>query len=119
MSVETAYEKRFKRERLRFSIFALLAIIAPVVALVIPIRPEEVSLDNWFARSGAAMVVLALLAESNAFKIFNLFNPSGMVEVGFDEFRRKYWGWPARLNKTAFILVAVGTLIWGYGDLLV
>ena len=34
-----------------------------------------------------------------------------MVEVGFNEFHKKYWGWPARLNKAAFTLIAIGTLI--------
>lgn len=119
MSIKSAYEKEFSRERVRFFIFAIAAICAPIAALVIPLRPEGITLDNWFSRSGAAMVVLALLAEANAFKIFNIFNPSGMVSIGFNEFHQKYWTWPARLNKAAFILIAIGTLIWGYGDLLV
>ncbi len=113
------YEVQFKKECIRFLIFTLLATLAPILALTIPWRPVDIELGNWFSRSGAAMVVLALLAEANAIKVFNIFNPSGFVETGFNEFHKEYFYWPSRLNKTAFTLIAIGTLIWGYGDLLV
>ena len=112
-----SYEVAFKRERLRFFIFAGLAVLAPIIALAVPYRPDNITFDSWFACSGAAMVVLALLAEANAIKIFNIFNPSGFVGTGFNEFSEKYFHWPSRLNKTAFTLIAFGTLIWGYGDI--
>lgn len=114
---EKMYEGMLSKERIRFFFFACLAIAAPFFAFFVPWRPEHVDFGSWFSRSGAAMVVLALLAEANAIKIFNIFNPSGFPEVGFNEFKAKNNHWPALLNQTAFTLIAIGTLIWGYGDI--
>jgi di/tricarboxylate transporter len=111
------YEKQFNKERVWFGIFIFLAICAPILAYFLPWRPEGLSLSNWFSRSGAAMVVLSLLAEANAIKVFNIFNPSGFARRGINEFRAKYYDWPSAMNRTAFTLIAIGTLIWGYGDI--
>lgn len=119
MSTKNKYEIRFKRELLWFCFFSLCAIAIPLVSLLVPFRPDGIALDNWFSRSGAAMIVFALIAESNAFKIFTIFNPRRMVGDGFNDFRTKYHKWPNILNKTAFLLIAFGTFIWGYGDILV
>lgn len=112
------YEKPFNKERVRFFIFTILAVSAPFASIYIPWRPENIDLGNWFSRSGAAMVVLSLLAEANALKIFNIFHPSGFVDISFKDFEEKFNKWPALLNKIAFTLIAIGTLIWGYGDIL-
>lgn len=63
------------------------------------------------------MVVMALISEVWAIKIFNVLNPSGFVENGFNEVKKKYSYLPGRMSKFVLGLIAVGTLIWGYGDL--
>jgi hypothetical protein len=76
MSTHNRYESRFKQERFRFFIFASLAVLAPIMALLIPaLKPNHIEIGDWFARSGAAMVVFALLAEKQGSgDTYNLWN---------------------------------------------
>lgn len=111
------YKKLLRKYQIKFLWLALASISAPFIALLVPIRPESIDLENWFARSGAAMVVLALLSETYAIKMLNIFNPSGTEELGLNEFRQDYFEQTIMLNRIAFLLIAIGTLIWGYGDL--
>ena len=94
------------------------AVAAPLFALVIPFRPSNEMACTWFQRSGSLMVMLSLLAELSAVRIFNLLNPSGFVSVGFKEFENKYKNLPVKYSVLCLIAIGTGTVIWGYGDLL-
>ncbi len=98
---------------------AVLAVLAPIAFLLVPWLPPGETLKTWFPRSGALMVVFSLLAESRAISTYNILNPSGIVEVTFKDAKEKYGSRPAVLNSTAFVLIALGTFIWGFGDLFV
>jgi hypothetical protein len=100
-----------------FSLFSCLAISAPLLALVPYFVPADQVANLWFQRSGSAMVVFGLLAESRAVNIFLILNPSTWGEVGLSEALKKYGKYPTYFNIFAFVLIAFGTLIWGYGDL--
>ena len=116
-STKKDYTGEFVKNRLVFLIFAFVAVLVPLFALFIPMKPESVSSGEWFARSGAAMVILALLAETQAIAVYNLCNPSGIVANSFIPFKKKYGHWVGKLNTLALVLIAVGTFIWGDGDL--
>lgn len=100
-------------------IFIFLAFAVPMMALLIPLRPDGVDLPNWFSRSGAAMVVFALLAEAKAISISKMMNASGVRTRSYEAFIDEYILYSIQLNKIAFFTIAMGTLIWGYGDLLI
>ena len=113
------YTKRVLKERKLFLIFISLSIIAPFLSLCLDCRPENETLGSWLQRSGSVMVVLALLAEMRAYQMLDVFKPSGFVGETYSEVQEKYLPQVKLFNFLAFILIAVGTLIWGYGDLLV
>ena len=119
MNANELYKKPIKRDSLWFYFFTVIALVTPIVAYFCPLRPPSESLTVWFQRSGAAMVVFALVAESKAISIYNILNPSGFVTVGFDEVEKEFKNRPALFNKISFLIIAIGTLIWGYGDLIV
>ncbi|SEG00620.1 hypothetical protein SAMN04515663_1062 [Alcanivorax sp. DSM 26293] len=64
------------------------------------------------------MTVLCLVLELKLFSIHGVLFPSGYVSVGFDEFKEKYLPFYKALSVSILILTAVGTIIWGYGDLM-
>lgn len=119
MNVEKLYINPIKKESLWFYIFTVLAIMMPILSLIIPIKPSSEELSSWFQRSGAAMVACSLLAESKAINIYNILNPSGFVSIGFNEAERQFKNRPILFNRISFFIIAVGTLIWGYGDLMI
>ena len=122
LNVKSAYKAILDKETRTFAIFCIIAILSPITALLMP-APLLLLIEEYrpefFARSGAAMVVFALMAEASAIRVLNLFRPTNVfVEQGFNEFAREYVKRPAVLNKISFLLIAAGTLIWGYGDLM-
>jgi hypothetical protein len=110
-------EKKLRKELIYFFLFTLASISSPVCAYVIPWMPQGESLPSWFQRSGAGMVVFALLAEARAISLFQLLNPTGFGSRELSAAKEIYDRHPASLNMLSFILIAVGTLIWGYGDI--
>lgn len=107
-----------------FIIILLLAFSA-----VIPIcawygflqQDDDVSI--WFQRSGSLMVLFAVWAEYKLFKVHRLTMP--MSEGGetyqdaahTGELKTKYGKILNVINFISAILVIMGTVIWGYGDI--
>jgi hypothetical protein len=113
------YEKEIKKPRLAYWLFVLLAIISPFIFLVIHIWGGPDSSFSAFHRSGSIMVSFGAIAEVFAVSIFTQLNPSGMVSVGFDEFKKKYGKLPSQYTFIVLVIVIIGTLISGFGDLVV
>ena len=97
---------------------AIAVITIPVLALSVPVRPVGEEIGVWFQGSGSIMTVLCLVLELKLFSIHGVLFPSGYVSVGFDEFKEKYLPFYKALSVSILILTAVGTIIWGYGDLM-
>ncbi len=112
-------EVRFLKERRLFYIFTLLTITAPFLSLIETLRPNSEEFHTWFQRSGSAMVVLALLAETHAYQMFDAFKPTGFVSNTYSSTKEKYYHQVKWYNLIAFVLLTFGTIIWGYGDLLI
>jgi hypothetical protein len=111
-------ETKLLHARRFFIALSCLAVAAPLLALVVPCRPNQETLGAWFQRSGSLMVALSLIAELGAVRIFNILNPSGLASVGFDEFEERYKVLPSKYSLICLMEIAVGTLIGGYGNLL-
>ena len=72
--------------------------------------------ELWFQRSGSIIVVIAALSEYYLFDIKSAF-PKEAYAVPYalkewEKDRLRY------IEYSGFILMAAGTLVWGYGDLL-
>ena len=119
MSEPNQYEREVLSNRFRFIIFSCLSVALPLSILLGSPIPEGEPFDMWFQRSGATMVVFAILAEARASQMYTALRPSGMVDKSFKEVKEKYWWQATAANSCALLLVAVGTVIWGYGDMLV
>jgi hypothetical protein len=111
------YEVALKKEFKYYFIFFILALLTPLAVFFIPYIPENETLFTWFQRSGSATVVFGLLAEARAVNCFFILNPSGFAEEGINEARARYLKYPAVLNISSFVIIALGTLVWGYGDI--
>lgn len=114
------YEVSIIKNTRYFYIFALLALISPLVILFSPWSPEPLTVDKAFSRSGAVTVGFAIIAEFFVLEIFNTLKPAGGGFVGNDRGAdlNKYRKYPAIMSKVVLILVVLGTLISSYGDLI-
>jgi hypothetical protein len=98
---------------------ALLAIgcWAPIYALIFP-RPESELAGVWLQRSGSLMTVCALLAAHLISGAKSSITPAGFGWVGLNELRAAYLPRQNKFEVLSLVIVLIGTLIWGYGDLL-
>jgi len=102
-----------------FGFLVLIAVLIPVSALLVPLRPPSESLGSWFQRSGSIMTVLCLVLDLKVFSIHGRLFPSGYVSLGFGAFKDKYLPIYNSLTVVLLVLTGIGTVIWGYGDLFV
>ena len=97
----------------------ILAILAPVLASYAFVKPELESLVIWFQRSGSITVMLAVWMEYNLSKVNEHINLSGIVVNDQTNLSNKYKT-IYRITQYIGVLLAIsGTIIWGYGDLLI
>lgn len=77
------------------------------------LKPSNELAEVWFQRSGSIAVVLAILAEIGLFSL-TLRNES-LVE---NMYLQKLGRWIDTGEILAKTMLVVGTLVWGYGDLI-
>ena len=119
--------------------YRLIIIIAVMICLVVGIVPSFLLSDwAWFSRSGSLLVIFGICIvwldyqgqinndldvvltgfsdylESNAKNESNKSQIESDVSKQFDKVRAATKN---RFNNIEFCLVAIGTFIWGYGDL--
>ena len=95
----------------------LCAVIPSFLSLVPEFRPQAEPAGQWFERSGAAMTVLAVFAQFKATSIATMITGQGVAETW--EAYRKYNSRQKIAEILSLVLIFVGTLVWGYGDLLI
>jgi hypothetical protein len=96
-----------------------LAVAVPVLALFFPLPPVN-GLDRagWFGRSGAVTTVFAILAQVILIRAKLSITPAGFGWEGLQEQRDKFIPKFNSPELLILIVTVVGTLIWGYGDIL-
>jgi hypothetical protein len=96
--------------------FIAIAIAAPLFAIM-DLRPSYESAEVWFQRSGALTTIFALLTNqikevgSRALHVPGTWGSNIKLQV-LSEFERRF----QIIFVIAFVLTALGTLVWGYGD---
>lgn len=98
-------------------VFLLITTIAP--AIISYIIDTNTGHEEWFQRSGSLMVLFAVLLEyrqnwieTPVIQAFFKVNNGGVLTKIELPPMRKF------LKYLAFILILLGTAIWGYGDLI-
>ena len=113
------YEARILKARRYFFALSTISVLVPLLSYFGFFKPESELLGNWFQRSGSVMVVFALFAEMRAYEMFDVLKPAAMVSNEFGYVHQKYKDQIKIFSIFALILVAIGTVIWGYGDLFI
>jgi hypothetical protein len=73
---------------------------------------------EWFQRCGSIISICGLLAQMYAIEAYNILHPTGFSEEECKDIYPKYENRPRLFSIAAILIVAIGTVIWGYGDLL-
>ena len=94
------------------------AVAIPTLAYIGILMPANETIATWLQRSGSIMVFLALLSEYMLFTIHGLIYMSGICDEHLWPMRIKYGKLHTALSLTSFTAAAIGTIIWGYGDLI-
>ena len=116
---DTDYEGRILRARRIYFVFCAVCIGIPILSVLGVLKPETQTVGEWFQRSGSIMVVFALFAEMKAYEMFDVLKPAALVDHTFGYVHQKYKRQIKFFNVAALFLAIVGTVIWGYGDLIV
>ncbi len=113
-------ERPIVQRTLLFGIASIvIGVILPVLAIEISIRPDGEQLNTWFQRSGSIMVIVAVWAEVKLSSIHHMLNPTGLITSECGTLRKEYGTYYTLIVWLVALVAAAGTLIWGYGDLLI
>ena len=117
-----AIERNISNELLTIIALLALSAVIPICAWH-GILQQDDAVSIWFQRSGSLTVLFAVWAEFKLFKIHRLTSP--MSEGGetyqdaahTGELKTKYGKTLNAINFVSAVLVIIGTVIWGYGDI--
>jgi hypothetical protein len=112
-------ELKIRRMRFLMIAFAAIAVVTMLFPFISVMRPASQTLGTWWSRAGAPMSVFAVLSQNAAIRLgeylqFGSFSSSEMVTL-----RQKYCAVQAFGFRLSIVLTLVGTLVWGYGDLMI
>jgi hypothetical protein len=100
-----------------FYFLMALSFFGPLLSL--PLRPSTESFETWAQRAGAIMVVIALLAEIKINALSRLAIKHDHTFLYCHIFlKNKYEKRLDICNYLTFIFISAGTVVWGYGDVL-
>lgn len=109
-------EKRILQHRKWFFCYVVLAILVPIVVLGVVWGFDKPS--SWISRAGAVMAAIAFLAHLKSDAMLGVLKPGGMVGMSFSGTKKKYLPCLTWYGRVAVTIVLVGTVVWGFGDLL-
>lgn len=99
--------------------FLILALAMGVLPFSGILQPETQSTGAWWQRAGAPMAVFAFLAQNKAQSLAGLLTPGSQSSEEMLNLIKKYKITHKIIQYAASALTVAGTLIWGYGDLLI
>ena len=117
--IDPAYERRVRRAIFWAFVLCLCAVIPPLLSLPGGFRPQMGQADTpgqWFERSGAVMTAFAVFAQFKAGGIAAMI-AGGTFGESWEAYH-KYKRSQAAVTVLSLVLVVIGTVIWGYGDLI-
>jgi hypothetical protein len=118
--IDSSYERRVRRAIAVAFVLSFCAALPPVLALLPPVaalRPSGEAIGVWVQRSGAVMTMLAAVAQFQAAAVATMIAGSTFAESWECYF--KYKNYQRAANVLSLVLVVFGTLVWGYGDMVI
>lgn len=104
---------------LKYSVaLVVLAIASPVLSLTGWLMPAADLPHVWFQRSGAVTTIFSLFAGAGTASVLGGLIPRGMTDLKLEAARSIFEIKFRTIERIAFWLTIVGTVIWGYGDLI-
>ena len=114
--IDPEHEHRIRWAFLWAFAFCLFSVIPPLLSLEGSFKPQAEPAGQWFQRSGAVMTAFAVFAQFKAGSIATMIAGGTFAESW--EAYHKYKLYQILVAILSLSLIIVGTLIWGYGDLL-
>ncbi len=94
--------KYFRLTKLEF-LLIFLAIVPTLVSFFVDFNSDK---PDWFNRSGSIMVLFGAWLESIQIRPDMRLGGNGIIII------------KSKIDYLAFALIILGTIIWGYGDLI-
>ena len=98
-------------------LFSCAGVLSIIVSLYIELNPPNANINYWFQRGGSVAVLLSALVEYQLLKVNPDINYAKSAFAAETEYKERYgriFGFAMYLATGTF---AIGTLIWGYGDI--
>ncbi len=114
---EGHYSTNFRKVVFQVLVLWSLALLAVGLSFVIDIKGETVA--SLFQRSGAVVVAFALLADIATFKFDVFISGPNQHSIGADIVRKLNVHRVKPYQVGSIFLAIIGTIAWGYGDLLI
>lgn len=113
------HEKRIRAAQGYMWVLLLIAALLGFLPFIEPLRPAGEALGTWWQRAGAPMAIFAFLAQNKAQRLGALITPGSFTSREMEALRKAYRCSHQLGLFAASTLTVAGTVIWGYGDLIV
>jgi hypothetical protein len=111
------HENRIRTTRYRMWALLLMALLMTLLPFSAFLRPAAESVGTWWQRAGAPIAILAFLAQNKAQYLGALITPGSFTSPEMESLRLSYKPSQQFGACAASALTVAGTVIWGYGDL--
>ena len=114
-NTECPYEVGILKHRRKYFLYVITALLIPIAACLLVGVMEKPSM--WISRSGALMACAAFLAHLEVGGMRGSLSVS-MAGSTYYATRTKYFSQIGICDRVAIATVIIGTVVWGFGDLL-
>lgn len=99
------------------TVFLLLSLIISAYAALLPPLFSSEEQGTWFQRSGALVVIISVWIQFKLQDVYTYFDRDAYcVPFTMSSFTERYY---SAINSLNLLFAIAGTVIWGYGDLLI
>lgn len=115
----TSYERQIKKEKIAYrdSIFLfIIAIIVFCISYWVDVKYEHNG--SFLQRSGSILVLIGVLVEFLLYRSVSTIEIHSLISSPMNQKQRNMPKIYKKLKVTAHLFILIGTLTWGYVDLL-
>jgi len=109
------YQSKIKTAVMQMAVLLSISALLTVLPLAGVLRPATESVATWWQRAGAPIAIFAFLAQY----LGAVLTPGSMTSPQMEGLRQAYRRRHQLGIAAATVLSALGTVIWGYGDLII